>query len=80
MARTYAGILGLTACATLLLRGLLQGSGVEATIGSAVGGMFALALIGCVAGALAERFVRESVRTQFQAALAAWEKNENRAT
>lgn len=75
MARTYAGVLGLTACGTILARGLLQGSGVETTMLAAVGGLFLFALIGCVAGALADQFVRESVRTQFQSALAAWEKN-----
>jgi hypothetical protein len=76
MERTYAGILGLTACGVILTRGLIRQGGVEATMLAACGGLFLFALIGCVAGALADLFVRESVRTQFQAALAAWEKTE----
>ena len=31
-------------------------------------------------GALADQFVRESVKTQFQSALAAWEKNDKPST
>jgi hypothetical protein len=80
MGRTYAGTLGLTASLVILTRGLLRQGGVEATMLAACGGLFLFALIGCITGALADLFVRESVRTQFQAALAAWEKNEAKPT
>jgi hypothetical protein len=74
MGRTYAGSLGLLACGITLIRGLVQGASSEATILTACGGLFLFALVGYVAGELAELFVRESVRTQFQAALAEWER------
>ncbi len=74
MGRAYAGTLGPLACGMILARGLVHASGAEATILAACGGLFLFALVGYVAGQLAELFVRESVRTQFQTALAAWEK------
>ncbi|MEX2176756.1 MAG: hypothetical protein WD872_20485 [Pirellulaceae bacterium] len=73
MGRKYAGILGPLACGMILARGLLHGGGFEATLLAASGGLFLFALLGYVAGQLADQFVRESVRTQFQAALADWE-------
>jgi hypothetical protein len=76
MQRTYAGMLGLVACGVILARSLLHAGGLESTVLAACGGLFLFALIGFVAGGLADLFVRESVRTQFQSALAAWEKNE----
>lgn len=74
MGRAYAGTLGPLACGMILTRGLVHGAGAEATILAACGGLFLFALIGYVAGQLADQFVRESVAAQFQAALAAWEK------
>lgn len=78
MGRAYAGTLGPLACGTILARSLVQGGGVEATILAAIGGLFAFALIGYIAGQLADMFVRESVRTQFQAALVAWEQSQSK--
>jgi hypothetical protein len=74
MGRAYAGTLGPLACAVILTRGLVHGGGVEATILFACGALFLFAGIGYVAGQLADLFVRESVRTQFQAALATYEQ------
>ena len=54
----------------ILTRGLVHGGSAEATILAACGGLFLFALIGYVAGQLADHLVRESVRTQFQAAVA----------
>jgi hypothetical protein len=61
----------------ILARGLVHGAEVEATVLVASGGLFLFALIGYIAGQLADLFVRESVRTQFQAALVAWEQKHN---
>ena len=74
MGRAYAGILGLLACGIILARGLLAGRGVEATLLSSSGGMFLFAALGYLAGQAAELLVRDSVRSQFQAALVAWEQ------
>jgi hypothetical protein len=74
MGRLYAGTLGPLACGMILTRGLVHGGGTEATILAACGGLFLFALIGYVAGQLADRLVRESVRTQFQAAVAVWKQ------
>ena len=74
MGRAYAGTLGPLACGAILTRGLIEASSLEATILSACGGLFVFALIGYIAGQLADLFVRESVVTQFQTALAAYER------
>lgn len=74
MGKAYAGTLGPLACATLIVRGLVHGGGIESIILAAIGGLFLFALIGFVAGQLADLFVRDSVRSQFQAALAAYEQ------
>lgn len=73
MGRAYAGTLGPLACGVILARGLVHGGGFEATILSACGGLFLFAGIGYIAGQLADLFVRDSVRAQFQAALASYE-------
>jgi hypothetical protein len=73
MGRAYAGALGPLVCGLIVARSLIHGGGMEATILSACGGLFLFAGIGYVAGQLADLFVRESVRTQFQAALATYE-------
>ena len=73
MGRTYAGILGPLAFVIVVARGVWAASGVEATLGIACGAMFLFALLGLIAGQLADYLVRESVRTQFQTAMAAWE-------
>jgi hypothetical protein len=72
MGRVYAGTLGSLACGMILARGVVSGGGTEATILAACGGLVLFALVGYLAGQLAEHLVRESVRTQFQAAMAAW--------
>ena len=69
MGRTYAGVLGLLAFGLILARGLLLGAGAEGTLASACGGLFGFAVAGLLAGALADRFLSEAVKTRFQAAL-----------
>jgi hypothetical protein len=69
MGRTYAGILGLLAFGLIMARGLLLGSGAEACLAAACGGLFGFAAVGLVAGTLADRFTSEAVKTKFEAAL-----------
>jgi hypothetical protein len=81
MGRAYAGILGPLACGIILARGILAGGSAEGTLLAASGGLFLFAAIGYLAGQAAELLVRDSVKTQFQAALIAWETQnaENKA-
>lgn len=78
MPRAYAGVLGSLACGMILARGLLAGSGLESTIAAACAALFGFAALGWIAGQLAERFIQESVRTRFQAALASLEADRDK--
>lgn len=69
MPRAYAGVLGLLACGLVLARGLLSGSQLESTMLAACLALFGFAALGWIAAQLAVRFVDESVRNRFQAAL-----------
>jgi hypothetical protein len=73
MGRTYAGTLGPLAFACVVARGVVAGAGVEGTMATASAAMFVFATIGFIVGQLAEHLVHESVRNQFQAAMAAWD-------
>jgi hypothetical protein len=73
MGRAYAGILGPLGFAISIARGALAGSGVEGTLLAASAATFVFAAIGYLAGQTADYLVNESVRSQFQAAMAAWE-------
>jgi len=73
MGRAYAGTLGSLAFACLVARGVVAGSGVEGTLATASCALFVFATLGYIVGQLAEFLVNESVRTQFQAAMAAWD-------
>ena len=64
MSRTYAGILGAIAFTTTTLRGLLAGSGLEATVLDAMVMLICFTVVGAVIGLLAERTVLESIRAQ----------------
>jgi hypothetical protein len=75
MGRAYAGILGPLVFALVCARGVLAGGGVEGTLLAATAALFVFAGIGYLAGQTADYLVRESVRTQFQTAMAAWEQN-----
>jgi hypothetical protein len=77
MGRTYGGILGPLGFGMFLARGLIHASGTESTLVGACIALFALALVGYLAGSLADYLVAESVRTQFQSALAAFEAPAN---
>ena len=73
MGRAYAGTLGPLAFACIIARGLVTGSGVEGILGTASAALFLFAAMGYIVGQLAEFLVNESVRRQFQAAMAAWD-------
>jgi biotin transporter BioY len=72
--RTYAGVLGFTAFATEVARGLVHAAGVEATFARACGGLLAFTVIGAVVGWLAERVVAQSVVERVSDELAASEQ------
>ena len=75
MGRAYAGVLGPLAFALVCARSVLAEGGSEATLLAAMAALFVFAGIGYLAGQTADHLVRESVRTQFQTAMAAWEQN-----
>lgn len=80
MGRSYAGILGPLAFATVIARGVASQFGVESTILAASAALFVFAAVGYVVGQTAAHLVNESVRTQFQAAMAAWDDKQQTIT
>ena len=76
MGRNYAGILGPLACGIILARGLVAGDNAQGLLLAASGGLFVFAAIGFLAGQTAKMLVRDSVRGQFQAAVATWEQQQ----
>jgi len=76
MGRAYAGILGPLAFALVTARGVVGLWGVEGTLLAASAALFALAGLGYIVGQTAEYLVNESVRKQFQAAMAAWNEKQ----
>ncbi|MDP6467897.1 MAG: hypothetical protein QF918_09165 [Pirellulaceae bacterium] len=64
MGRTYAGILGPLAFATVLFRGLILVDGVEPTLKLAIFCLFSFALVGSLIGGVAEATSMESVKTR----------------
>ena len=71
MARTYSAIMALIGLQVVLLRGMKDGAGFDATIASGLCWMVLFGAIGLVVGALAEKTVDESVRTKIEAELTA---------
>jgi hypothetical protein len=73
MGRSYGGILGALAFALVVARGAIAGWPLEPTLLFASVAVFLFAGIGYLAGQTAEFLVNQSVRTQFQTAMVAWE-------
>jgi hypothetical protein len=71
VARLYAGILGLLAFLTNLIRGMVHGYGAESTLWSACLSMALFAVVGVVLGGLARWIVEDSVNSRLAAELAA---------
>ena len=72
MGRRYGGILGSLAFALVTARSVALGGGLEASLLAASGALFVLAAVGFLAGQTAEFLIRDTVRTQFQQAMANW--------
>ena len=64
MGRHFAGILASIAFTTTVMRGLVEGAGVESTLQSAVISLVCFSLVGYVIGQLAGLIVLDSVRAQ----------------
>jgi hypothetical protein len=71
MGRSYAGILGPLAFMTEIARGVLRSAGTESTVMTAIGALFAFALIGFVLGELAGWIVNDAVRSRLAMEIAA---------
>lgn len=76
MVRSYGGILGLLAFATVIVRGCVHGGGAEPTLFAAWLGLMAAYPLGCLVGQLADWIVLESIRSKFAAEIAAREAKE----
>jgi hypothetical protein len=80
MGRAYAGILGPLAFALLAARGVGSGWGAEPTLLAAIAALFVFAALGYVTGQLADYLVNQSVRTQFNKAMADWNEKQTTPT
>jgi len=76
VAHLYAGILGLIALLTSVIRGLIHGGGVESVLWAAWLSLLGFGVVGFVVGWFAERIVEDSVRGRILAELAADEPAE----
>jgi hypothetical protein len=71
VARKYAVLMALVGMLLVLLRGLKDGHGFEATIVNALSWMAALGLIGLLVGSIAQSTIDEAVRLSMEQELAA---------
>jgi hypothetical protein len=76
MGRAYAGVPGPLAFALCVARGIAAGSGIEGMLLAASAALFVFAAMGYLLGQTADYLVSDSVRTQFQAAMTAWEEKQ----
>lgn len=70
MTRIYAGILGLLAFLTCVVRGLMHGESPMSILSAACGSLLVFAIVGSIVGWLAAQTVEEAVRGRLQAELA----------
>jgi hypothetical protein len=80
MGRTYAGILGPLAFATVLFRGLILVDSPAPTLKLAMVCLFAFAIVGFVIGSVASATVLESVKTRIANEIQANKDDESTAT
>ena len=73
MGRDFAGILGLVAISTTVLRGAIAGVADEAMLTATIH-LFAFAAAGWILGTIAESTIEQSVRMRFAAELKAAEE------
>lgn len=71
MGRTYAGVLGLVAFATVTARAVISGGEIGVTLKTASVCLFLFAFIGFAAGSIAESTVTRSVEDEFEERLQA---------
>jgi len=79
MDRSYGGILGLVAFATVIGRGMVALSSIESVIQMAAVAMFLFAALGWIVGNIAARIVDESVRQKVNAELVGLENSMEQA-
>ncbi|MBN1909194.1 MAG: hypothetical protein JW818_05595 [Pirellulales bacterium] len=79
MARTYAGILGLVAMLTSIVRGVLYGAGTDSLMFSAFCSLWVFAAIGYVLGRCGQWMMDQSVQTRIEAEIKAEEAREAQA-
>ena len=80
MGRTYAGILGLLAFATVIARSLVRGGDLASSLLTASGALFAFAALGYIIGTIAERTIVEAIEFRFHAEWQAVESAQPTAT
>ncbi len=74
MARKYAAVMALLAITVVLLRGLKDGAGCDATLTTGLIWMAVFAAMGMLLGTIAETTIVQSVQSRLEAELAAIEK------
>jgi hypothetical protein len=77
MGRAYAGVLGMLAFLTVLVRCVVRSVPVETTIGQAIACLVTFATIGAVVGQLAGWIIDDSVRLQLAQEMADAAKSGN---
>jgi tetrahydromethanopterin S-methyltransferase subunit C len=70
MGRTYAGILGVIAFLTVLVRGLIDGRSAETIMQAAVTSLVIMAVVGAIVGRLAAWLIEDTIRWQIHRELA----------
>jgi hypothetical protein len=68
--KSYAGVLGCVAFATVVLHGAIHHAGIEATVLRAIGMLIGFGVLGFLLGNVAENAVDESVRAKMAQELA----------
>jgi hypothetical protein len=68
VARLYAGILGLLAFVTTLVRGMLHGGGPESVLWSAWCNLLLFTVVGCLVGGIARWIVEDAVHSRYAVA------------
>jgi hypothetical protein len=66
MGRTFAGVLGLLAFATIVARGVVHQNGASATFPMAAGMLFVFAGIGFIFGSIAQAAIAADLKARFQ--------------
>jgi hypothetical protein len=79
MGRSYAGVLGLLAFATIVARGVAHQSGAAAIFPAAAAALFVFAGLGYVLGTIAQRAIATDLKARFQEEFARLQAEETTA-